>query len=148
MTKSRIKIEEGATVAYSFTNSGAKIFPSWSPREWHSACFVFENETMTTFIDKDEIAKAKYGHFKVCQNYSEVYFDIWQRLKECLMKPQNDIKNFNKPQSKNWTCPSSCIAHQVPILGPPLSHRSHSVYQFHYIIVKPYSPIPNPGDWG
>ena len=99
MTKSRIKIEEGATAAYSFTSGGgAKIFSNWSPREWHSACFVFNNETMTTFIDRDEIAKAKYGHFKVCQNYSE-YLDIWQRLKECLVKAQNGIKNFNKSPS-------------------------------------------------
>ena len=59
-------------MAYSFTSSGAKIFPSWSPREWHSVCFVFKNQQMTTFIDKKEIAIQKFGHFKVC-SFVDVY---------------------------------------------------------------------------
>ena len=72
MTKSRLKLEEGATMAYSFISGGAKIFSSWSPREWHSVCFVIKNETMTTFIDKNEIAKHDHVQIKVCQHYSEV----------------------------------------------------------------------------
>ena len=57
--KSSLKIEEGATMAYSFMDDGIDIFPSWSPREWHSACMVFKNQNMTLYIDEKEIARKK-----------------------------------------------------------------------------------------
>ena len=57
--RSSLKIEEGATMGYSFTDDGIDIFPSWSPREWHSACMVFKNQNMTLYIDEKEIARKK-----------------------------------------------------------------------------------------
>ena len=46
-------------MVYSFTDDGIDIFPGWSPREWHSACFVFKNQNMTLYIDEKEIARKK-----------------------------------------------------------------------------------------
>ena len=57
---SSLKIEEGATMAYSFTDDGVDIFPSWSPREWHSVCFVFKNQNMTLYIDGKEIVRKQF----------------------------------------------------------------------------------------
>ena len=59
LKSSSLKIMEGATMAYSFMDDGIDIFPSWSPREWHSACFVFKNQNMTLYIDEKEIARKK-----------------------------------------------------------------------------------------
>ena len=66
--KSSIKFEEGATMAYSFTDGGVNIFPAWSPREWHSVCFVFKNQNMTLYIDKKVVTKTIFGNFKVYMN--------------------------------------------------------------------------------
>ena len=45
-------------MAFSFTESGGgNIFFTWSPREWHSACFVFKQQNMTLYIDGAEIAQ-------------------------------------------------------------------------------------------
>ena len=47
-------------MAYSFTDSGGgNIFKTWSPREWHSTCFVFKNQNMTLYIDGTEIFRKK-----------------------------------------------------------------------------------------
>ena len=60
LKSSSLKVEEGATMAYSFTDDGVDIFHSWSPRKWHSACFVFKNQNMTMYIDGKEIARKKF----------------------------------------------------------------------------------------